>query len=314
MRRLLLVSLTAVLVSCSAPPASSSVAPTATEAPSESPSTTPAASASATEAPAVAGVLGEGVISTDDEEYRISFSPDGRLAYFSRSSAFFPQSRQAEILETRLVDGAWSEPSTASFSGTYPDLDPWCSPDGQSIYFSSIRPVEGEERSDVELFRVDRSGDGWSDPVHLAELGSGGDELGASVAADGSIWFASDRQGGAGGWDLYAAVAEGDGFAAPEPVEELNSPVWEFNPAIDAEGTTLVFTSIDREGGSGLGDLFVTTREGDAWSEAVPLAINSTSDEYHASRSPDGSTLYFVRRQGDGDLFEIDWQEVDPAG
>lgn len=292
----------------------------------ESPATTePAASSAPESASAVAtsaatagtaepSVVGEGILSTDDEEYRIAFAPDGATAFFARGVGFFPQSREATIYETTLVDGEWTEPTVAAFSGTYPDLDPWVSADGESIYFSSIRPAGGEDRTDAELFRVDRDGDGWSEPVHLAALGSEADELGASVSDDGTIWFASDRTGGAGGWDLYRAAPAGDGFDSPEPLDGINSSIWEFNPAIDAAGTTLVFTSISRPGGSGLGDLFVATLDADAWSEPQPLAINTPADEYHASRSPDGDTLYFVRRTTDGDFYETPWSAAAPAG
>jgi len=281
-------------------PASTAPSPAASTAPSASPDT------------ATPSVFGQGVISTDAEEWRVSFSPDGETAYFARSDGFFPQTRDATIMESTLVDGAWSEPVVASFSGEFPDIDPWVSPDGESIYFSSIRPVNEEPRRDAELFRVDREGDGWSEPVHLAALGSESDELGLSIAEDGIAIFASDRPDG-GDWDLYSAAPEGDGFAAPEPIAALNSGVWEFNPAIDASGTTLIFTSINRPGGSGLGDLFVTKRDGDAWSEPQPLPLNTGADEYHPSLSPDGGTLYFVRRIGDGNLLQVDWAAVDPA-
>ena len=218
-------------------------------------------------------------------------------------------------MESRLVEGAWGDPTIASFSGRYPDIDPWVSPDGQSIYFSSIRPVgPSEARTDAEIFRVDRVGEGWGEPEHLEILGSDSDELGASVAADGTIWFASDRVGGAGGWDLYTARPTGDGFAAPEPVQAVNTPIWEINPAIATDGSSLIFTSIAREGGSGLGDLFIVTRDGDAWSAARPLQINTSADEYHPSVSPDGRTLYFVRRTAQGDLHEVDLAGVDSGG
>lgn len=246
-------------------------------------------------------------ISTDDEEYRISFTPDGRTAYFARGAAFFPQSQEATIMESRLVDGRWTEATVASFSGTYPDIDPWVSPDGQSIYFSSIRPVEGETRSDADVWRVDREGDGWGEPVHLPDVNTESEELGASVTADGVLWFASDRPGGAGGWDLYTAEVDGDGLAAPEPVVDVNRGRWEFNPAISPDGNLLVFTSIGLFGGKGLGDLFVTTRTDGEWSSPEPLPVNTPSDEYHASFSPDGATLYFVRRIGHGDLYEVAW-------
>lgn len=296
---------------------SASIAPSASAVPSIStePSTvaSPTASASAEPSPAFASVFAEGVVSGPDEEYRISFAPDGLTAWFARGTGFFPETREATIMETRFVDGAWTDPTTASFSGTYPDIDPWISPDGASIYFSSIRPVGDEERTDVEIFRVDRVGDGWSEPVHLADLGSERDELGASVDEAGAVWFASDRPGGVGGWDLYAAAPNANGYEEPAPVAGLSTAIWEFNPGIDAAGTTVVFTSINREGGTGLGDLFVSTLEGGTWSTARPLALNSVADEYHPSLSPDGATLYFVRRSGDGDLYEVPWAAVDPG-
>ena len=258
--------------------------------------------------PLEASVFGKDVISSEAEEYRISFTPDGQTAYFARSDGFFPQTRDATILETQLVDGEWTDPVTVSFSGTYPDIDPWVAPDGNSLYFSSIRPVDGDEGSDADVWRVDRTGDDWGEPIHLGPINSDSDELGASVTADGVLWFASGRLGGAGGWDLYTAQPSGDDFAAPEPVTEFNTEIWEFNPAIRADGNLLVFTSIQRPGGSGLGDLFFATRSDDAaWSAEEPVPINTRADEYHASFSPDDQKLFFVRRALSGDLYEMAW-------
>ncbi len=303
------------LAGCAAPdPGTSGTSGTDTPAASAAASASASASAEPSTATIVVepAVFAEGLISTQAEEWRISFTPDGQTAYFARSDGFFPQTREATIMETSVVDGVWSEPVVAAFSGEFPDIDPWVSPDGEHIYFSSIRPIGGETRGDVELFRVDRTEDGWSEPVHLAELGSELDELGLSVAADGTAVFASDRPGAVGGWDLYIAAADGDGFTPPEPLEELNTPVWEFNPAIAADGTTLVFTSIGREGGVGLGDLFVSQRDGDGWSADRPLTLNTGADEYHPSLSADGETLYFLRRTTDGDIFEVPWEAVAP--
>jgi Tol biopolymer transport system component len=309
-----LVALT-TLSACGGADATPSAASPMSQPPS-SPSRTPAipsAAPSASEGLAAAPdaqVLAAGVISTDAEEYRISFTPDGAAAYFARGDAFFPQSRQATIYEARFEGGEWTEPEVASFSGDHPDIDPWVSPDGTYLLFSSIRPVDGVDRSDAELFRVDREGDGWGEPVHLPSLGSDADELGASVAEDGLMIFASDRPGGAGGWDLYVAARAEGGWDEPSPLDALNTADWEFNPAIDPAGERLVFTSIGRAGGSGLGDLFVSEAEGGAWAEERPLPMNSAADEYHPSTSPDGRTLYFVRRSGDGDLYEVPWAEL----
>ena len=258
-----------------------------------------------------ASILAPDVISTDAEEYRISFSPDGGTAYFARGDGFFPQTQRASIVESRLVDGDWSEATVVAFSGEYPDIDPWVSHDGSSLFFSSIRPVDGVARRDADLWRVDRDGDDWGEPVHLGAVNSEANELGGSVSSDGVLWFASDRSGA---WDLYSAQPTADGFGEPEPATALNTPLWEFNPAISADGSTLLFTSIGREGTSRLGDLFVSRLVGDEWSEPQPLLVNTSADEYHASWSSDGSTLYFVRRAGHGDIREIPWSEADPGG
>lgn len=303
--------LVVALAACSAASAPSA-SPTATRPDgTDSASPTPAPTASTSATGGEAEILAPGVISSDDEEYRVTFSPDGAVAYFARGAGFFPQTRQATIFESRFVGGEWTEPTIAAFSGEHPDIDPWITPDGSSIYFSSLRPVDGVERNDAELFRVDRDGDGWTPPVHLAALNSERDELGASVADSGRIVFASDRPGGSGGWDLYSAEPSGDSFGDPVPLSTLNSAAWEFNPAISTDGTELVFTSIDRPGGSGLGDLFLAVRDGD-WTEVGALAMNTTADEYHPSWSADGEILHFVRRSGDGDLYAVPWAEVAP--
>jgi Tol biopolymer transport system component len=319
-----LAILALLLAACTA--SSGSPAPSAdpdsSEGASIPPSDAAAASASATDPASASQSSGAAptaerfapdVISTDAEEYRISFSPDGGTALFARGDGFFPQTRQATIYEVTRDGQGWGEPAVAPFSGEFPDIDPWFSPDGDSVIFSSIRPVDGTSRRDAELFRVDRTESGWSDPVHLASLGSDGDELGASVASDGTIVFASDRTGTSSGWDLYvASPGEGGQFGEPEPIDALNTPGWEFNPAIAADGTALVFTSINRAGGSGLGDLFLAERQGDAWAEFGALRTNSSADEYHASWSADGVELLFVRRGGNGDLFAVPWDDARP--
>lgn len=299
------------LAACTASPTPTEPDPTPTR--SATPSPLPASSPPSPTSSQGAGpdVFAPDVISGEDEEYRVTFSPEGTVAYFAWSRGFFPQTREATIFESRLADGVWSQPAVASFSGEFPDIDPWISPDGESIFFSSVRPVGGIERDDAELFRVDRDGDGWGPPVHLGALGSDGDELGASVSTDGRIVFASDRSGGSGGWDLYAADPAGAAFGDPIPLTALNSAVWEFNPAISSDGTELVFTSISRPGGSGLGDLFLAAYDGE-WIEVGPLSVNTGADEYHSSWSADGKTLYFVRRMGDGDLYAAPWPEVAP--
>lgn len=263
--------------------------------------------ASATAAtPAFAGgtqaarVFAPGVISTDVEEYRIVFDDGGATAYFGRSQEFFPIARQATIMVSRTSNGIWCLAEPASFSGVHSDLDPFITPDGGKLFFSSIRPVGGVGRTDVDLWVVDRTPGGWGEPRHLGAVNSAADELYPSVAADGTLYFASDR---AGGFDVYRSRPLPDGTYGP--AEDLGAPIntaaWEFNPVVLPGGDVLLFTGLNREGGAGLGDIWASVRGRDGWSTPRPLggAINTAADEYHLSFSPRYDRVYFVRHTYD---------------
>ncbi|WP_434426411.1 TolB family protein [Nannocystis pusilla] len=254
-----------------------------------------------------------GIVSSPAEEWRIAFTPDGKTAYFGVSAEFFPIARQATIMVTHLVDGAWTVPEVASFSGQYSDIDPFISPDGSRLYFSSIRPVDGQPRTDTDLWLVERGPGGeWGEPVHLgAAVNSPADELYPSVTADGELLFGSDRDAATRGWDIFRAEATDGVFGPAEPIAgAVNTEVWEFNPWIAADGQVLVFTGLDRPGGHGLGDLWASFRgEDGTWGPVLNLGpcVNSPRDEYHPTL--DRGRLFFVRHSYEpweaGDLHEL---------
>ncbi len=267
-----------------------------------------------------AELFAPGVVSDARQQWRITFTPDGATAYFASSDGFFPVTRQATIYVTRRTATGWSAPEVAPFSGTFSDIDPFVSPDGRRLYFSSIRPAAGDQRTDIDIWMVERDGDTWGAPVRLgAEVNTTEDELYPSASRDGTLYFASGPRAPAAGrhWDIFRAAARGKGFA---PSERLGAAVntapddrtpglqaaWEFNPEISADGRTLVFTSL--RPGIGLGDLYVSHRRGGQWSPAQSLgpAVNTSADEYHPTLSADGQWLYFVRRRADqGDFYRV---------
>lgn len=261
------------------------------------------------------------VISDGNEQWRLTFTPDGRTAYFAESEKFFPFSRKATIYTARLGRDGWSEPAVAAFSGAHSDIDPVVSPDGGRIYFSSIRPVDGIARTDIDIWMVERDGSGWSAPIHLGpEVNGPDDELYPSVSEDGTLYFASGPAAPQPGrhFDIYRAKKAGRGFAPREALgpgvnarPAANDPhpqaAWDFNPEISRDGTLLLFTSL-RPGGHGLGDLYVSRLVRGEWRAAENLgpAVNTAADEYHPTLSRDGRRLYFVRRSSrPGDFFTL---------
>src|SRR2546423_1363780 len=71
-------------------------------------------------------LFGEGVISTRDDEFGATFTPDGKTCIFSVS---IPRHYLYVILVSQFTRGKWSTPEVAPFSGAYRDSDPVLSPD-----------------------------------------------------------------------------------------------------------------------------------------------------------------------------------------
>ena len=266
-------------------------------------------------------VFAPGSISDAREQWRITFTADGLTAYFAGSEQFFPISRKATIYTSAFRDGVWTAPVVAPFSGTHSDIDPFITPDGQRLYFSSIRPINGKTRGDIDIWMVERTAQGWSDPVPLGpEVNSPDDELYPSGSADGTIYFASGPPAPASGkhYDIYRARRAGSGFSkrealgpaintTPTATDPGPQAAWEFNPDVSSDGTLLVFTSL-RPGGHGLGDLYASRFVGGEWTAAENLgpAVNTAADEYHPTLSRDRKQLYFVRRgPAPGDFYVV---------
>jgi Tol biopolymer transport system component len=277
---------------------------------------------------AAATIFSPGVISDASEQWRITFSANGKTAYFAASPEFFPFTRRATIYVSHREGEQWSTPQVASFSGQFSDIDPALSPDGQRLYFSSIRPVNGTMRGDIDIWMVERTANGWSEPMHLGpEVNTpDADELYPSITANGVLYFASGPFFPQPGkhFDIYSADRRGSGFAMresvgpsintlPGPSDVSLQDAWDFNPEISVDGKTLLFTSL-RPGGFGLGDLYVSHKVGGQWTPARNLgpSVNTAADEYHPTLSRNRQQIHFVRRLPfRGDFYQIDTRHLD---
>ncbi|MGN6106785.1 MAG: hypothetical protein ACTHU0_16880 [Kofleriaceae bacterium] len=232
--------------------------------------------------------------SSDADEGRLVFSPDGRHAYFHR----LIDGRQT-IMESHRTHGRWSTPVPAAFSGTWSDVDPFVTLDGNAIYFSSWRPHEpgGAVRPDADLWRIVRTPSGWSAPSRVPDVNTDGNELFASLTADGTLYVASDRPGSQA-WDIYTARPRPGGF---QPMQRLrgavNTGIWEFNPSLSPSGRLLAFGSLDPDPAAPYSDVFLSIRINGEYSERINAGpcVNTIQEEYHPTLDLAGGRLVFVR-------------------
>ena len=80
--------------------------------------------------PRAPSLFGPRVISTEDDEFGITFSPDGKTCFFTKRTPSTISSSTYVICSSHLVNGKWTEPTIASFSGKYKDFNPFITPDG----------------------------------------------------------------------------------------------------------------------------------------------------------------------------------------
>jgi hypothetical protein len=236
-----------------------------------------------------------GIVSTNTREWSMASTPDGLELFFG-----VVDDERSWILHTMEVDGHWTALEVAPFSGEYNDYDLTMSPDGNRVYFTSNRPPDGTgpvlESSDI--WYVDRTDDGWGDPVRFPEpVNSEARDLYPSESRDGYVYFFSLRSGGFGEFDIYRVAPLADGFGAPENLgAAINTVENETDACISPDGDYLVFTST-RQGGYGSGDLYVSFRTEDGgWTRAVNLGetVNTEHLEFCPSLSRDGKYLFFT--------------------
>ena len=103
---------------------------------------------------------------------------------------------------------------------------------------------------------------------------------------------------------VYMSIRENDQWGLPLLITPQIVSDGDLLPSgLSFDGTSLLLIKTDKRGNT---DIWISRLNGNIWSPAEPIegAINSNSDEDHASFSPDGRHIYFSsdRRGGEGGL------------
>jgi outer membrane protein OmpA-like peptidoglycan-associated protein/tetratricopeptide (TPR) repeat protein len=154
------------------------------------------------------------MINTKNWETQPSFSSDGKTLYFVRGMVARDGIKNPDIYSSTIgADGKFSEPIKLSDNINTPmgEESVFIHPDNQTLYFSS----EGHPgMGGLDIFMSRKQSDGsWGKAINLGyPINSSVDENSLLVDANGKLaYFASEREGGFGGLDIYQ-------FELPESV------------------------------------------------------------------------------------------------
>ncbi len=194
------------------------------------------------------------------------------------------------------------------------------SPDEERLYVTLCEQAEGIN-VDCAIYVSKRNANrdrySWGRPkklgadINMSETRSSSPFATTGPSGEDVLYFSSDRPGGEGGMDIWIATGtEGTFTSVVNAGTNINTIGDEISPFIDdAEGyedprPRLYFSSNGRPTFGGM-DVFVAYKNNinlTDWSEAMNAgkALNSPSDEYSFSLSPDKSRAYFVSNRVGG--------------
>ncbi len=196
---------------------------------------------------------------------------------------------------------------------------PFILPDGKTLYFfftPDVRvPPEKQVLDEVTgIYVSHKTGDTWSIPQRAWLQDPGKLALdGAPFVHDKEMWFCSAREGFTGVNMFTAELIDGTWSNWQYAGDRLNVELQ--IGEVHLHGDDLYFHS-DLPGGKGGLDIWVTTRDGHTWTDAINIeAVNTPANESLPFISSDGKELWFTRTyQGTPGIFRSlkvdgDWGE-----
>ena len=230
-------------------------------------------------------------------------SRDGLSLYLSSSRAG-TTGTDLYVSRRLAVDLPWMTPAPLDMlNSPVNDGDPTLSSDNRRLFFVSGRAGAGPDVW-VSERRHKHDDFGWEPPVLLpSPPNSAGQDVAAVYVEEPGrrrqLYLSSGPN--AAGLDIYVAELRQDGtWGDPENLVVLNSAFEDSGSAIRFDGLEMIFSS--RRGGNL--DLYVTRRahRWEPWSppENLGAIVNTASQEFSVSLSPNGRTLYFASDRPNG--------------
>lgn len=140
----------------------------------------------------------------------VSFTTDGKKAYYTRNQKKSNNIYQLEIWEAFQIEGQWVGAHKLFFNNSkYSYFHPAITPDGKRLYYVSDDPA-GQGGTDI--YYVDQNEDGsWRNTVNLGQdINTTSNEL-FPTFYEGNLYISSNGHPGLGGLDIYKLTRNNKG-------------------------------------------------------------------------------------------------------
>ncbi|GAL83018.1 hypothetical protein MYP_244 [Sporocytophaga myxococcoides] len=249
------------------------------------------------------------VISADDSILIFTSRRPGSTGGITDQSGMYFE----DLYVSKKTHEGWVKPQNLGFpvNTTSHEASVGISPDGNQLFI-----YKDNGNGDIYVCSISEDNK-WSKPVSVgSEVNSVKYfENGACLSFDGKkLFFASNREGGAGGNDIWVTQKQDNGsWGKPSNLGlPINTEADEESPFMDLDGKTLYFSSRSHKGMGGF-DIFksVFNEESQKWSvpENLGYPINSADNDLYFILSGDGRHGYYASVKeggyGDKDIYRI---------
>ncbi len=230
----------------------------------------------------------------------ISFTADGKTAYYTRNGRKTKNGYLLEVWEANFKEGRWTPSDRLFFNKQgYNYFHPSITPDGQRLYYVTDE-AGGYGGSDI--YYIEKNGDGsWKPTSNIGQvINTIGNELFPSFY-DGTLFFSSNGHAGIGGLDIYRLASDARGDAV---VKNLGYPINSNKDDISfsIKGNTGYFSS-NRYGSD---DIF-------AFDYAQSFIVMNGKVTLDSISAP-GKKVYLTQRTETGRIQVVDSAIVDANG
>ena len=244
--------------------------------------------------------LGAGV-NTKADDYFPFLTNDQNTLYFTRKT----DKGDEDLFRSKRISEEWNRPNAIKLLNTNKD-EGMCTMvrDGRLMFFTACGREEVLGPCDIWQASFDADGNPLETSSLKGYANSEKWESQAAISCDGStLFFASKREGGLGGTDLWTSHRQDDGnWSIPSNLgPNINTKLDEEAPFITNDGRVLYFSSTGHPG-MGDQDIFMSwLDENDQWSTPINLGlpVNGPFRELGFFLTADGKTGYFASDRPD---------------